>query len=91
VRVQADNEGCWSDKKVEYAGGPEDVFEHHTMTCWQQLYLNPPCCHLRQTKQILIGLYIQHSVKQVFFRLEKWFQTFISELFVTVQYSLAYL
>lgn len=74
MRVQADNEGCWSDKKVEYAGGPEDVFEHHTMTCWQQLYLNPPCCHLRQTNQIRIGFIHAVFCQTGVFLLEKWFK-----------------
>lgn len=42
---------CWRTRRWGV-----NVFEHHTMTCWQQLYLNPPCCHLGQTNPIPVGL-----------------------------------
>lgn len=37
---------CWRTRRWGV-----NVFEHHTMTCCQQLYLKPPCCNLSQTKQ----------------------------------------
>lgn len=58
---------CWRTRRWGV-----NVFEHHTMTCWQQLYLNPPCCHLRQTNQNFIGFIHSAFCQTGVFRLEKW-------------------